>query len=143
MPLFDRRALSVLWLALLTALAAPASASPVERLHQMSVHPMDPSRLVVSYENGAGGLLYSQDGGRSFKLVCSSMVSTLLKSVGKIAITGDGRLMMARFEGMWQDDGRGCQWGLAPGLNDRCRASASRAAAARRLRTNPALGRPR
>lgn len=120
MPVFVRHALV---LCLLTAMAAalPVSvaAGPVERLYQMSFHPKDPARMIVSYENGAGGLLFSEDGGRTFKLVCTSMIQPLLKNVGRIAITGDGHVLMAMYEGMFQADSRGCQWGLAPTFDGR------------------------
>ena len=98
---------------------SPAAAGPVERLFQLSLHPTDPARMVVTYEYGGGGLLLSADSGRTFKLVCTSMMEASLRSVSRVAMVGDGRILMADYEGMLEDDGRGCGWARVATLKGR------------------------
>ena len=100
-------------------LATGAAAAPVERFIEIGIHPGDPEVMVLRYENGGGGLLYSNDAGRTFRLLCTSAIDPSMRNAGTILLTGDGRVLMGLFEGMWQDDGRGCGWSVVPALDGR------------------------
>lgn len=110
----------ILWFAcsLLSCIASVAYAGPVERMADIALHPTDPDRMVVRYLNGGSGLLYTSDGGRSFRLLCASAID-INKPSGPIALAGDGQLVMAEFKGLRQDDGQGCGWRVVPELAGR------------------------
>ena len=95
-----------------------ASAGPVEQLAQVALHPTDPNVMVLRYMNGGDGLLYSDDAGASFKLICLSAIDPMLRRIGTIAVAGDGRLVMGLFDGLLEDQGGGCGFTAVPGLTD-------------------------
>jgi MYXO-CTERM domain-containing protein len=109
-----------LFLGLAIAFGYPltASAGPVEEIAQLAVNPADPEMMVLRYEYSGDGLFYSRDGGRSFTFVCGSAVDDpsddagpLIK-LGPIGVSGDGKVLLGVFGGLWQDDGKGCSWTL-------------------------------
>jgi len=114
--MLSTRARFFLAFALAYSWVADVAAAPVERFIELAIHPSDPKVLVLRYENGGGGLIYSNDAGRTFRLLCTSVIDPNMRTAGKIAVTGDGRVLMGMYEGMWQDDGRGCGWGQVPTL---------------------------
>src|SRR5688572_19249737 len=89
--------------------ASVAHAGPVERFADIALHPSNPDVMVVRYINGGSGLLYTSDGGKSFRLLCASAIARD-KPNGPTAIASDGRVLIGTFNGMWQDDGQGCSW---------------------------------
>jgi hypothetical protein len=105
------RVSAVLGLAALSFCAAGAHASPLELLSRIALHPSDPNIIVLSYEEGGQGLLYSRDGGQHFALRCGGSINPSFTHNGRpIALGGDGRLLIGFFTGMTQDDGSGCGW---------------------------------
>jgi hypothetical protein len=126
-----------LWLALAVSFSVASSAQasgPVERLLQLLVHPGQPELLVVRYGAGVGshGFLYSRDGGRTFKLLCSAIVSpdpanTLsvqrvstrpIPETAATLLDEHGAVMFAQYGATWTDDGTGCTWSDVPALRD-------------------------
>jgi len=102
-----------LTIALLCALLVPASlakAGPVEKFTQLALHPNDPNTLVLRYENAGDGLFYSHDGGKSFELVCGSLVDPDVTRFGVLAIAGDGSSLLGAFDGLWRGEAQGCSW---------------------------------
>lgn len=64
----------------------------------------------MRYENGGDGLLYSDDGGASFRLLCGSAIAPGFRRGGAIHVASDRHVLMGAFDGLWEDDGRGCAW---------------------------------
>ena len=115
------RAIAVLGLFALMLAHHPSvvRAGPVEQLIQLDLHPANPDVMVLRYENGGDGLLYSRDGGKTFRMLCASAIDSMLRRSGPIRVAGDGVVFMGVFEGLWQDDGRGCGWSKDAGLDGR------------------------
>jgi len=86
------------------------SGGSTELLAQLVIHPRDPNVMVARYEAGSDGLLYSDDGGQSFRMLCASAISDAADKGSNIAITGDGSVLLGSFAGVLEDDGAGCQW---------------------------------
>jgi hypothetical protein len=84
----------------------------------IAVHPSKPDVMVLRYVNGGTGLLYTTDGGKSFRLLCASAID-VEKPTGPIAISNDGHVLMGEFDGLWQDNGEGCEWSKPAPLVDR------------------------
>lgn len=96
-----------------------ASASgPVERMVQVIRHPKDPNVLVVRYAAASEGFLFSRDGGKSFKALCTGALDA---SVNRISVQtslyvppatmdADGKISVNAFDTLWTDDGTGCSW---------------------------------
>jgi len=99
-------------LALVLQLPSPAHAGPVELLTQLTLHPSNPDVMVVRYSNGGDGLLFSEDGGSSWKMLCVSAIDRMLRSAGTISLAGDGRLLLGAFDGLYQDQGNGCGFAM-------------------------------
>jgi hypothetical protein len=100
-------------LALLCALLVPAGvvrAGPVEKFAQLALHPTDPNQLVLRYENAGDGLFYSHDRGKTFELVCGSMIDAHVTRFGELALTTDGTALIGAFQGLWRGDAHGCSW---------------------------------
>jgi hypothetical protein len=92
-----------------------AHASPVEQLTQVALHPLDANIQVVRYFNGRGGLFYTADGGRNWKLLCSASIDRMVTPTA-LAISHDGHTLIGTTSGLWQDDGAGCAWIKDPAL---------------------------
>jgi hypothetical protein len=101
----------------LLALAFPkaAHAGPVEQLTQLALDPSNPKRMVVRYYNGGDGEFVTTDGGKTWKLLCDSLLFTdpTVKG-GPIVISNDGTMSMGVFTGLWHDDGHVCGWSSEP-----------------------------
>jgi hypothetical protein len=95
-----------------------ALAGPVERMAEVAVHPSNPDIMVLSYVNGGTGLLFTADGGHEFRLLCSAGIANS-KPEGPVAITNDGRVLLAEFDTLWQDSGGGCGWSGVPQVSGR------------------------
>jgi hypothetical protein len=120
---------------LATGTAARAS-GPVEALAGVCVQPGNPQRLLVRYDNAASktGLLYSDDGGETFSLLCaggitasairglstpdSHFVEELSQSQARLVLmTGAGHTLVGSTEGLFVDDGTGCAFRLVSELS--------------------------
>jgi hypothetical protein len=98
--------------ALLVLLATPARAAPPEVLSQLALHPTDPDRIVLAYVQGGQGLLFSEDGGRSFALRCGAAVSaSFTKSRVPLLLTADGEVLLGTFAGLVRGGDDGCDFG--------------------------------
>jgi hypothetical protein len=104
--------------ALASATTAPAQAAPVEVFSQLALHPTDPNRMVLAYMQGGQGLLFSNDGGRSFGLRCGAAVSAAFtKSRVPLLITEDGETLLGTFEGLVRGGSDGCGFGDDVGMS--------------------------
>jgi len=107
----------VLALSWLVTLARSADASPPEIFSSLALHPTDASRLVLAYAGGGQGLLFSDDGGRHFRLRCGSAVGpAFTKSRLPLALTHDGQTLLGTFDGLLRGSADGCGFGVAPEL---------------------------
>ncbi len=96
------------WLVLV---ATRASAAPPEILSQLALHPTDPSRIVLAYAQGGQGLLFSNDGGLSFRLRCGAAVSeSFTKSRAPLLLAEDGETLLGTFEGLVRGGSDGCNF---------------------------------
>lgn len=121
----------------LALMTASARAHSVESLVSVQLDPVDPSRMLVRYSNGttASGLLYSNDDGASFSLLCTAAVgeaattdaanleaATAVAARGDVLrarsmlIAGDGTTLIGSNSGLFRDRGNGCDWQLVPEL---------------------------
>ncbi|MFT3925880.1 MAG: hypothetical protein QM778_25275 [Myxococcales bacterium] len=111
-------------------LASSVHASgPVEVMVGVYVDPENPQRLILRYDNTGSktGLIYSDDAGANFSLVCTSAVAeAALRALGDGAtdvasrtrsslsrtrmarVTGGGRTLLGTTSGVFEDDGTGC-----------------------------------
>jgi hypothetical protein len=108
---------TILCLALFSALELPGvvRAGPPELVVQLATQPTNPGVMGVVYENGGGGILVTTDAGKSWKLLCYSLLfDPVTTKSGSLAITGDGEMLIAAFPGMWHDDGHACYWNSVP-----------------------------
>jgi hypothetical protein len=89
--------------------AGLAKAGPVESLVSIAQHPTDPQVLMLQYEDGLGGLLFSRDGGASFQMHPSTAF-TEYGTRGHVPalLLGDGKLLLGLTEGLMGDDTHGC-----------------------------------
>ena len=79
------------------------------------MHPTDPSVMTVRYKYGGGGALVTRDGGKTWKLLCNSLLfDPVTTQSGAIAVAGDGTMLVAGLPGMWHDDGHACSWSSVP-----------------------------
>jgi|GEM_PF-5650209 len=124
--------------AALPAHVAHAS-GPVEVLMGIYFDPEDAQRLIVRYDNSGSktGLIYSDDAGATFNLVCTSAIaeaalratpdaSSDLKSETRSSllrarmalVTGGGRTLVGTTSGLFEDDGTGCGYRAVSELGD-------------------------
>jgi hypothetical protein len=104
--------------ALVLLIANVAHAGPVERMADLALHPTNPDMMVMRYVNGGTGLVYTSDGGKTFKLLCAAAID-LNKPNGATAITSEGHVLIGTFDGLWEDDGHGCNWKTVDSLKGR------------------------
>lgn len=101
----------------LVALASQAEAAPPEVFSELALHPTDPNRMVLAYVWGGQGLLFSNDGGRSFSLRCGAAVSSsFTKSRSPLLVTADGETLLGTFSGLVRGGSDGCGFGDAEDL---------------------------
>lgn len=87
----------------------------VEEVAQVALHPTDPGSMVLRYRNFGDGLVYTDDGGATWRLLCGSAVdATEFRSGGKLVLTGGGVVLMGTSDGLWEGDDGGCRWRRAP-----------------------------
>lgn len=90
--------------------AGEAHAGPVEQLTQLTFQPDKPDVAVLRYINGGDGFFYTHDGGKTYALQCTSAIDPALVRSGVVTVTADGHTLMGVFDGMYEDDGKGCTW---------------------------------
>ncbi|MEY4512238.1 MAG: hypothetical protein RLZZ450_4360 [Pseudomonadota bacterium] len=127
-----RNVLATLSLLAVSALCDTAQASgPVERLIQVLNDPSDPKHVVVRYGLASEGYLFSRDGGKSFKAMCSQAITPTAPELDKLKrlsgqrvpgaaatlLDTSGKLLVSQIEGLWSDDGTGCTWSKQPALD--------------------------
>lgn len=94
--------------------SAEARADPFEFLRALTLHPGDPRLMVLRYESGYGGLLLSRDGGQTFSLLPSLAISkNAMRGPMAMQFASDGKLLLALDDGLYVDDGMGCQFSAA------------------------------
>jgi hypothetical protein len=95
--------------ATLLGVAGAAHAGPVETLVSIAQHPTDPKVMVVQYEDGLGGLLFSRDGGETFQIHPSTAFTEYgTRGYVPALLLGDGKLLLGLTDGLVVDDGQGC-----------------------------------
>jgi hypothetical protein len=92
-------------------MAAPALAGPVEQLVDLAFGPGDSPSMVARYAQGGGGLVFSADRGRSWKLQCdSAFLAPGVSAVGAPVVLADGSVLIANSHGLSSGDLQGCNW---------------------------------
>jgi hypothetical protein len=99
-----------------------------ELFGQVAFDPLRPDRLMVLYTNGGSrrGLLFSEDAGASWKMLCAAGVTKQVladgtardeeartwlaneRRIGPIAVAAGGATLVASSEGLFVGDARGC-----------------------------------
>jgi hypothetical protein len=103
------RGMSVAAFVAVVGLSSVVEAGPVESLASLAQHPSDDQVLVLRYENGEGGLLFSRDRGASFQIHPSASFTQYgLRGTIPLALTSSGVLLIGLSEGLAADDGQGC-----------------------------------
>jgi hypothetical protein len=102
--------------AVVSGVPSPAQAGPVEQFVQVLWHDAKPERLALRYDNAGGGLLVSDDGGRTFALVCAAATGASDLRGSTALMDGEGRLWLAAFDGVAHDDASACSWTRDPAL---------------------------
>ena len=99
-------------------------AGPIELFDGAQIKPGDPSSVLIQYQWAGSGFLLSHDGAKKFSLVCTSSVSTELRSE-KILVyqSGGGSIYVGGFAGMWRGDQNGCGFTKIDAMNGRFVAS--------------------
>ncbi|MET0339420.1 MAG: hypothetical protein ABW252_00375 [Polyangiales bacterium] len=120
-----------------TASIAHAS-GPTERIQQVFTHPTDPSRITVRFGMATSGYLYSTDGGKTFRAMCSTAVAPeaegtsrvrkiSLRSIGSTAANAmdtEGGMLFSQYPGpeqpgLYAGDASGCSWSSVPFFAER------------------------
>ena len=93
-----------------SAAAAPRSAAAHGRfpaIGQIAFHPSDPDTLVA---RATFGLLVSRDGGGTWRWICTTVTGARLTEDPTIAVTPDGSMVAALFDGLSRGTSDGCSW---------------------------------
>ncbi|HEX5656229.1 MAG TPA: hypothetical protein VFX59_03500 [Polyangiales bacterium] len=89
-------------------LPATALAGPPEVLTGVVIHPTDSEVIILRYENVLGGLFYSGDGARSFRIRPGlTFTRSGLRADTSIAFAGDA-LLVGSSDGLVKTDRNGC-----------------------------------
>lgn len=97
-------------LALAALLASPSGAHANGRFpaaNQLVFHPSDPQQILIRV---TFGLLLSRDGGQTFSWVCEKAVGYGGVQDPAVAVTSDGSLLVAAFEGLASSHDGGCSF---------------------------------
>jgi len=96
---------------LLLAVAAPADAGPVESPGELAFGPAGSGLRAVRYDYGGGGLMLSDDGGDTYRLMCNRVIDAgVTRETAGLVIGPGGRLFTGTFGGMWMGTADGCGW---------------------------------
>jgi hypothetical protein len=79
--------------------------------NQIVFHPSDPDRMLIRVTFGA---LLSQDGGKTASWLCEPLVGYGGVQDPAVAITSDGTLLFAAFEGLARSHDQGCSFSFVP-----------------------------
>jgi hypothetical protein len=94
-----------------------AKAGPVESLVSIAQHPTDEQVLVLQYQDGLGGLLFSRNGGSTFQIHPSMAFTPYgTRSYVPVQFAGDGKLLLGLTDGLALDNGHGCAITVDPTL---------------------------
>jgi photosystem II stability/assembly factor-like uncharacterized protein len=74
---------------------------------QIAFHPADPSRIVA---RTTFGLLLSDDGGGTWRWVCTTVTGARMTEDPTLVVTPDGSIVAALFDGLARGTGDGCAW---------------------------------
>lgn len=113
-----------LGLSLVGGLSVARASGPTERIQQVLPHPTDPNLLTVRFGMASSGYLYSKDGGKTFRAMCSTAVDPEaqgLERVRKISLRSiaataastmdsEGRVIFSQYGSLFSDDSTGCTW---------------------------------
>jgi hypothetical protein len=103
------------WLLATLWISGTAHAAPVELLDAIDIVPGKPDSLLLRYRWGNGGMFLSDDGGKSFSMICNGFVDGSLRREASAAITrSDGSILLGTFDGMWRGTADGCTWASVP-----------------------------
>jgi photosystem II stability/assembly factor-like uncharacterized protein len=83
---------------------------------QLLVDPGDPNRLWL---RATYGLLTSPDGGQSWDWICEAAIGYSTQEDPMLAITADGKVLVASVEGVLVSPDHGCSWSASPGIGAR------------------------
>jgi hypothetical protein len=122
-----------LLLGVLGTVSIAQASGPTERMVQLLANPSNPDALVVRYGVATHGFLFSKDGGKSFRAMCSQAImpdqkgedrlnkisQRTVASTAATAIDVDGRLMFSQYGSFYTDDGTGCAWTRVPEFEQR------------------------
>lgn len=97
-----------------SGIAPTVRAGPLEQLVQVLWNEAKPERLALRYDNAGGGLIVSEDGGRTFALVCAAAFGTSDFRTSSAMLDEEGRIWLGSFDGLVHDDGTGCDWTREP-----------------------------
>lgn len=86
-----------------------AQAGLPEVISSLAQHPTDPSVLALLYDSGFGGVLYSADGGKTFRIRPALTATTYgLTEQDPVAITSTGNVLVGSMNGLLESDQHGC-----------------------------------
>jgi hypothetical protein len=109
-------------------IASLAHADPPESMAAITARGPDSSIVGLTGMFGKQGLIYSDDSGETFGALCKAFAAipsvdstgrptTKRPSFKNTIVTHDGHFLVGDFNGLWIDDGHGCNWQLAPELD--------------------------
>src|SRR5690349_3808858 len=115
MPSYRYRAALVLAPSLALLVPDVARAGRIEEFVQLAMHPSDPNVMAVRYAYGGEGHVFTNDGGKTWKLICNTAVyASPTTRVFATIMSDDGTTTTGTFSGMWHDDGHACGWSNVP-----------------------------
>ena len=108
----SRAVLTALCCAGIAATAATprkAAAGPAESPAEIAINPANPDLWVVRYDYVGGGMLFSEDAGTSWKLLCNGAIDPMVsrETIG-LVVSSNGDAFTGEFDGMWRVGAAGC-----------------------------------
>lgn len=89
--------------------AGPVKAGAPEALTEILVRPRDPRTVAIRYNNAFGGLMLSDDGGRSFRIRPGlTFTRSGVRQDASFAMTADGAIFFGGSDGLFVLDADGC-----------------------------------
>lgn len=84
-------------------------AGPPEWLSDVAIHPSDPSVIALRYENALGGMMFSTDGGKTFRVrPALTFTKYGLRENVPLLLTKDGSVVLGTTEGLLRTTAQGC-----------------------------------
>lgn len=95
-----------------------ALAGPVEAPAEFDVGRDDRQHWALRYDYSGGGLLLSDDGGQTYRLMCNRLIDqSVTRETGGLLVGPGGGLFTGTFSGLWKGSPDGCSWRTAPELD--------------------------